>query len=178
MLGIFTLIKKKNNGSLLIELILGIAIIGIMATGFFMVYNKKKQIDKNAIIEKINQFLQKAYLSSVLNKIKYEVRFYFDEDVKLSSMSYSPLEKNKNNPNENLVIEKIFFTEDELFFKKFIINGKDEITNRTKEVYLIIYPEGHSQEAQLDFIFSKNNSDYFSLVINPFSCILGENDET
>ncbi len=142
-----------------------------------MVYNKKKKINKNDVIEKINQFIQKAYLSSVLNKIKYEVRFYFDEEIKLLSISYSPLEKNKENPNNNLGIEKVLFKEEDLFFKKFIINGKDEITNRTKEVYLIIYSEGYSQEVQMDFILSKNNGEYFSLVMNPFNCIFSENDE-
>ena len=53
--------------------------------------------------------------------------------------------------------------------KNFFVKQKDELAERTKELWILFFPEGYSQE--VSFIITKENQE-IKVLINPFNGIL------
>ena len=103
----------------------------------------------------------------IRNNDKLSPEAAFDEISKILFMKI----RYERNPDE----DNIFSLKQSVIAKKFVVNGKDELSaSSTKELWFIIYPEGYCQECnirlQLDLL-SGLTGDY---IINPFLVVLEE----
>lgn len=171
-LEIFSLIKNKQKGLSLVELLFVIIIVaGVLVS--LSKFKTPKKYSLPSVVEEINQILQKAYQNALINKSLYQVRFFFDEEHHIVSIGFGPVK----NEEAHSPLEKnnVFSLKQSVIAKKFVVNGKDELSaSSTKELWFIIYPEGYCQECtirlQLDLL-SGLTGDY---IINPFLVVLEE----
>lgn len=154
-------------------------VIGILsiAMSFLMKFNNSfKKTSLKQAVEEINEILLKAYNNSILTGSIYQVRFFFDEKQIITNIGISPVSKIENVAQTQIPTSDIIKIKSTLLAKKFMINGKDELSSsNTKEIWILSFPEGFMQEANIYFYHpeSENGGEYF---INPFYGAILEKD--
>ncbi len=163
---------------MLFELLLVFCIIALMTVNFFI--NKKnnnKPVLPCDIMKEISTITQKALVNSILNKKIYQVRFFFNEEMKLVEVAIGALENINAAKKQNNFFEFKEKFKYDITIKKFVINNKNEVeSSRTRETWILIYPDGYSQEVEIDYLI--NNSIELGLqkaILNPFTVVLQEN---
>jgi hypothetical protein len=162
---IFSLIKKKR-GSLLLELLIALALMAIPAIYFIGKKKTVQEIFKDTVSE-IEEIFQKGYINSILNSIEVESRIFFNDD---SSIRNITIKQHGENTDKKKTINFNINIKEKIFVKKCIINGKNEMDSKTKEIWFLIFPDGHSQDVEFTFESKEHVLEKYEL--NPFSCIL------
>ena len=163
---IFSLIKKKKNGGILLELLIAFALMAIPAVSFI---GKKKSIQEifHDTISEVEETFQRGYVNSILNGVEVEIRLFFNDDSSLKNIGikqHGEIIDKKKNFNFNINIKE------KIFIRKCMINEKNEMDSKTKEIWFLIFPDGHSQE--VEFIFESKEHVTEIHRLNPFSCVL------
>lgn len=160
------LLLTKKIGFSLLELMLVLAIGSILTLGIISFIPKKKKSLFFAI-EEINTVFNRAYTRSLLTNSIYKVRFLFEEDV-LNSLIISPFEKENSNLKSDFSYSDIHEMREKIIISSLIINEKNELAKGSvKEVWVLVYPEGYSQEVTLSIKYQdENQSEIF--ILHPF----------
>lgn len=151
-------LRYKKSGMALIEILLVISILAGMIVAFLKNQKSKQEINNvYEVMDKINIFLQKSLSNALLHKQKVTVNFYFDSNKTINRLNYIT----ENKDSEGMIISN------DKIVTAFTINNKDEFKDKTDNVWIYIYPEGYTQEAQVSFI-----DDFGSIlfILNPFLC--------
>lgn len=159
-------LRNKKPGFGLIELLLvGVLIIGMITTILKNV--KKKSLSIRDLTNQISEVTQKAFLLSLLENKLYQVRFFFSDDNTITHVSFGKLESKeeaRSSDISNSVNKKKL--RDPIKLVHFFINGKDELAIKSKELWILFFPSGYSQEVK--FTIDHNNV-LFDYIMNPFN---------
>lgn len=158
---------NKNKAFSLIELLLVVALLLGLTTSILKNFRKKPPTIQDAILE-INNVTQKAFILSMSEKKLFQARFFFNENQELISCGYGVLAK-----KEDARITPSLLTHKKILplpikMKNFIVKQKDELANKTKELWILFFPQGYSQE--VSFVILKENQE-IKVSINPFNGI-------
>lgn len=158
---------KQQEGISLIEIIIAIALIGVMAMLVLPRFARRGMSERDHIFQDINLLLHTAHTNALLTGNIHKVIFNLKEstinlqhekDGTFVPVTITYLPKTSWNPVYKLT--------------HFIVKGKDEILEgegvRTSEVWFFIMPDGLAQEVTLTFS-SEEEQDTFSFALNPFN---------
>lgn len=160
----FLLIKKKNKGFSLIELLLVfVLIIGMTATVLKQI--KKKTPTIHNLIEQISEVTQEVFLKSIFEGKPYQVRLFFEEGSLITHIGYGPYEREQAKIYNKKKIMNSFLIDN------CIINDKDEMAIRSKEIWFNFFPDGYCQEVKFS-IRAKQNEIKYNYILNPFNGII------
>ena len=180
-------VRGNKPGFTLIELIIVLAIIGILAT--IVVPNfrgRSPERRRKEFISRINALVQVAWQDAVATRKLHRVVF----DLKKNNMSLET-QTNKKAATGDPVFESMRtrylntvyeWPADTFEFKNFYIGKRDEIQLTLKEtgkgkIWFFITPEGLAQDVIMNIVDTKEQKLIeFSLVLNPFSAQFKEYD--
>lgn len=162
------LIKKKHLGAGLIEIMLVLAVVAFLVTNLLKSVRTPPKVSVKNALEEINEVFQKAFMSSITGRSIVQVRFYFDEMSHLIKLAYGVV-KDKDDAAHNVkdLTERI--VKNNVYVKKLIINNKNEMDSRTRETWILIFPQGYSQPCTLEISNDEENisNEYY---LNPLQC--------
>lgn len=156
--------KQKKSGFSIIELLLAFTILVGLTTMFLKQINKKKKISPNDLVMQISEVTQKIFYTSIAENTVYALHLFFTANNVLTDIGYAPY--NKKNSDYQITNKKKL--KNPFYVKSFIINGKDEMAIKSKQIWLLFYPEGYCQETSLD-IAEKENDPKIRYFINPLN---------
>ncbi len=137
-----------------------------IATGILR-SSKKKPPTMQDHISEINAITQKAFISSISEKKLFQARFFFNDDQELIALGYGPLEQKEEARKINSGLLRLKKTIPiPIKIKQFMIKEKDELAEKTKELWILFFPEGYTQEVSL--IIQKGTQE-LEAIINPFN---------
>ena len=161
------MLNKKKAFSL-IELLLVIVLIAGLTVTMLKNFNKKSPTIQEQAAE-LSQITEHAFLSSMLDMKIYQVRFFFDENQYITGYATGDIAtKEDAKKKQDLQIKKV---SSKIKVKEFLVDGKDELKDRAKEIWILFFPEGHGQD--ISFVIQKKTQE-LSYTINPFSGIIEE----
>lgn len=157
---------QQQSGISLIEIIIAIALIGVMAMLVLPRFSRRGMSERDHILHEINLLLRTAQTNALLTGSTHKVIF----NLKDSSIS---LEQEKDGAFIPVKISYLPTTTWDPSYKltQFIVKGKDAIREgegvRTSQVWFFIMPDGFSQEVTLTF-HNEETHETFSFILNPF----------
>ena len=166
--------SKRHDGFTLLELIIGLAIIGIMATVLVprLKWRGTKPIDQ--FVAKITSLTRVGYERAILSGKVHRVYFSFREPMKVtlqvSSGEHSTLGEAQFVSATTAYAPISYTWDSEKFsFLNFYIKGIDEAKrDGLKDAWFFILPEGISQEIIIN-IRDEQTAAVRGLVLNPFT---------
>lgn len=135
---------------------------------------RKKSPSVHECAMEINEVTQKAFLLCLLENKIYQVRFFFEDDNLLTYIGYGPLKGIRDAQTNDFTLSIKKKCKNNIFIEHFFVNNKDELAIKSKELWVLFYPEGHCQEVTFS-IQDKNR--HFSYVLNPFSGIVEDEEK-
>ncbi len=175
-MAIYSLINHKKRGFSLIELLFVIVIISL-ALATLSKLKPVKRVSLPIVLEEINAIFARAYNEALIQKVMYQVRFFFDDEQHIRSIGYGPVENFDVAGKSTIQDAKKNILKEKVIAKKFIIAGKDELaSSRTKELWFIIYPEGYAQECRIRLFLDDHGGLTGNYILNPFSVRLEEDE--
>lgn len=126
---------------------------------------KKSPTIEDDLLE-INTITQKAYISSMTEKKLFQARFFFNDNQELIACGYGALNKKDEARQTPAILSRKKIISSLITIKDFIVNEKDELKDKTKELWILFFPEGFSQEASITI--KKGNYD-LKAFLNPFN---------
>lgn len=161
----------KQRGMNLLDVMLALGIIATLTVFFVKMARTKPTPSLHTIVQEVNDVFQKAFVEALLKKKTVQVRFFFDEFGAITYIEYGLYEEGNNKKNNS----KKVVLKNKIICNSFILNGKNEFDGRTREIWMLIYPEGYAQECTLSLSL-ENSQIVGGYQLNPFKVIL--EDET
>ncbi len=167
MLATYSLIKGSKKGFSLTELVIVVALAAIAMTAFLS-YRPVKKVSLPATLEQINTIVQRACTGALLTQKIHQLRFFFDENTKIISIGYAPVNSIENVAQEKIPQSDKYPIKDDCIATHLTVDGNNELSkSRILETYILIYPEGYTQEVELG-LKSLDGSMFITAVLNPF----------
>lgn len=145
-----------------------VALILGLTTNILKNFRKKPPTIQETILE-INNITQKAFVLSMTERKLFQARFFFNENQELISCGYGALTKKEDARTTPPVLTHKKTLPFPIKMKNFFVKQKDELAERTKELWILFFPQGFSQE--VSFVIVKENQE-IKVSINPFNGIL------
>ena len=166
---VFTLTNHyRKSGFSLLELMIVLALVA----GIFMsliVSRKPEYPSLSKTIYQINEITLKAYTQSLLTGKAFQLRFFFNEQMEIESLGYASIISMENIGGEKIPPMNMHAITSKVHIQKLIINGTNELSKSgTKETYIILYPEGYSQNVIIG-LHDKRNNILGNIQLNPFT---------
>jgi len=177
----------KKSGFSLLELLVAIAILGLLATVVIpnLTTSKPKE-EREKFIASLNSLVGFAWQNAIMTKKAQKVEFHFGKKIinlfettgqtdKYGKLSWQPIKR--------AYIKTLLKIPEQLELKNFYVEMKDlsGTIGKTGEGWFFISPGGISQEVVLNFFDSKDKirtkKRPIGLVINPFSAQFEVYDE-
>ena len=164
----FLLSKKKHSGVGLVEIMLALAVIAFLISNMLKSFRAPPKVSVKNAIEEINEVFQKALMSSVTGRSLVQVRFYFDEMSHLIKLAYGPV-KDKDDAAHNIkdLVERNI--KNKVFVKKLVVDNKNEVDSRTRETWILLFPQGYSQPCVIE-ISNDDETTSNEYQLNPLQC--------
>jgi prepilin-type N-terminal cleavage/methylation domain-containing protein len=165
-------VSGNKSGFSLIEIIVAIAIIGVMAAIVIPRLNIRTGRELDLLVDRLANLTAQGYERAILNGTIHRVYFSFKEPAQVELQEAQPLKKGESELQFKKVpadYNKVSFLFDERFIiKNFFIKGHDEAARGVlKDAFFYILPDGTSQEIIINILDSVT-SDEAGLVLNPF----------
>lgn len=164
----------SKSGFTLIELIVAIAIIGVMATIFVPRLRSPAATPIDQLTQKIKELTRLGYERAITTGKVHRIMFRFKEDpsiqleiggdqrTSLGEMKFFPIGAVGSLPTR-------IAWEDRFAIKNFYIKGFDEVARGPlKDAFLYLLPEGLSQESVINIRDEKAGATR-GMVLNPFT---------
>ncbi len=157
--------RKKKSGFSLIELLLVFVLLMGMTTLFLrqVAYKKKASIQDLAF--QVQEVTQKVFYTSIIEGKVYAMHLFFEENKLLTDIAYG--EYNTNNPSGEGMLNKKKI-KNPFRIESFFVNGKDEMLVKSKQIWVLFYPDGHCQEITFSIV-DKDGKEKYSFMVNPFT---------
>jgi type II secretory pathway pseudopilin PulG len=161
---------QQQTGISLIEILIAIALIGVMAMLVVPRFARRGMSEREHILQEINLLLRTAHTNAILTGSVHKVIF----NIKDSSIS---LQQEKEGNFIPVKISYLPITTWDSSYKltHFIVKGKDEIREgegvSTSQAWFFIMPDGFAQEVTLTFNNAETH-ETFSFILNPFTAQL------
>ena len=161
-----------SKGFSLIQLVIVIAIMGILATVTLPRLKKRGASPRDEFATSLNALTQMAYSNALATGKIHRVLFNFknntvsvemaeDKPDTTGQLKFAPVKSDYFKSSINWPIN--------FEMRNFFIKGKDELLGgNTPKVWFFITPEGLAQEIVIN-TSDTSNEDEFALVLNPFT---------
>lgn len=159
------LLIKKSSALSLIELLLAILIVAALTATMLKQFSTKKKYPLRAVLKTCQNMIQEGMINAINQKKIIAMHFFFNELGQLTHIGQIPHEKN----NTKAITYKKEL-KNPIFVNTFFINGKNEMETRSKQIWLLIFPDGHLQETSLSFQEEHKDPSFYD--INPFTGII------
>jgi len=165
---------SPKTGFSLIELIVAIAIIGIMATIIMPRILNKPSNTLDTFIENVNLITRTGYEQAIITGNVHRIFFNMKAETPFIELQIEKHDKKSSTPREFIpvlipYIRTKFAVPPTVNIKNFYIKGIDEATGGTlKDAWYYILPSGLSQEIIIS-ISDTQKPIMRSLVLNPFT---------
>lgn len=156
--------RKKKSGFSLIELLLVFVLIVGMTTLFLKQVVNKKNPSIQDLAFQVQEVTQKVFYTSIIEGKIYAMHLFFEEDKLLTDIAYG--EYNAKSPSGGVLNKRKI--KNPFRIESFFVNGKDEMLVRSKQIWVLFYPDGHCQEITFS-ITDKDGRAKYSFMVNPFT---------
>jgi prepilin-type N-terminal cleavage/methylation domain-containing protein len=165
--------STTRSGFTLIELIVAIAIIGVMATIFVPRLRSRPAQPLDQLVQKIQELTKLGYERAITTGKVHRIMFRFKEEpsvqlemggdqrTSLGEMKFFPIGAIGSLPTR-------VPWEERFVVKNFYIKGFDEAAKNLKDAFLYLLPEGLSQESVIN-IRDEQAGATRGMVLNPFT---------
>jgi len=168
----------KKSGFTLLEIVVAIAIIGLLATVVIpnLTTSKPKE-EREKFISRLNSLVGFAWQNAIVARKTQKVEFNFDKKL-VTVFQAGPTDKYGKviwEPVKRAYIKTVIKIPDQLELKNFYIEGEDKVAKlgALQSVWFAISAGGISQEVVINFLDNKDKIGRkkrpVGLVINPFS---------
>ncbi len=173
-------LKKRNtNGFTLIELMIGITIIGIMMAGIIpMMMQREPGYERKQFTARLNTVMQRAWQGAIITHEVHRVVFNFKERLAFIEKDVTPSAATKQ-----LTFEKVKGPDAELawpstfIIQQFFVEGFDEMRRsgggKAETAWFYIIPDGMTQQVTINGIdkdeMIAGKPSRFGLVLNPYT---------
>ncbi len=169
--------QRSKFGFTLIELMIGIVIIGILMAGIIpLMMQKEPGHERKQFTARLNALMQQAWQQSIITDAVHRVRFDFqkrmaflEKDNTISSTAKKLDFKEVQLPDSSLSWPRTFM------IQQFFIEGFDEMrrgAGRAQDAWFYIVPNGTTQEVTINGIdkdeLIEGKPSRFGLVLNPY----------
>jgi len=166
----------KQKCFTLIELVVALALIGILLTVLVPTFRgRKERLQVKEFVAKLNNLMQAAWQQALVTQKVQQVKFNFtNKTIDLAE------QKSKKNLKDFVPVSDTYFDTtmtipDTYFFRNFYISGKDEMGfGKKKDAWFFVVPSGLSQPVVINIVnqdeeVKEGEAEKFGLVLNPFS---------
>ena len=174
---------KTKKGFTLLEILIVIALIGILGTVLMPNFQRKTpRYEREAFIARFNSLVHYGWQQALLTHKVHRVTV--DVGNKIITLAVDSGEKDRSGQDEfkliaNAVQDTLCSIPEQISIKQFFIEGFDMMTkfarSKTASVWFYIVPEGMVQNVVINFTDSKDTKDDkprpVGLVLNPFSAL-------
>lgn len=167
-----------RGGFTLIELMIGIAIIGFIASMIAPLLGPAQAGEtRKKFISDLNSLVQLGWQQAVVSGKVHRVFFNIKERIAFVEKELNANDATKPTfaPLKQMVTASRFSWPDSLDIKQFIIEGSDEMkrfSSGAKEVWFYIIPDGLTQQVTINLLDKEKNIDNkpvrVGLVLQPF----------
>jgi len=168
----------KKSGFTILEMLVAIAIIGLLATVVIpnLAPSKPKE-ERERFISSLNSLVGFAWQNAIVTRKTQKVECNFDKNIITISQAGQKDKYGKViwQPIKRAYVKTMLKIPDQLELKSFYIEGEDKVTKigSLKSVWFAISSGGISQEVIINFLDSKDKirrrKRPVGLVINPFT---------
>jgi hypothetical protein len=160
----FLLINKRDAGVTLLELLLAIMIVAAATATMLRQFSKKKKFPIKEVVAECQENIHSAFYKAIREKKIYAIHFFFRDHGVLAQIGHQVYNRSEN--QSNVVLNKKNVSA-EVRVNSFIVNGKDEMQQKSEQIWLLAYPDGHLQE--LTFSLQTDTGDPVFFTVNPFT---------
>lgn len=177
--------SSKRHGFSFIELMIAIAVVGIMMTAIVPLLQQDMGYERKQFIARLNSLVQLAWQQAIITHDVHRVLFDFKEHTAIIERNTTP-----SSTDKKLTFEPIkdpYATmrwAEHVVIRQFIIEGYDKLkrsaSRATNSAWFYIIPDGMTQQVTINGIdkhdLFNNRPRQFGLVLNPFMAQFKEYD--
>lgn len=169
--------STRKHGFTLIELMIGIVIVGILMAGIIpMMMQKEPGYERKQFTVRLNALMQQAWQQAIITHAVHRVMFDFQ-----GRKAFIEKDITKSPTAKKLDFEKLKLPTDEMTWPKnfiiqqFIVEGFDEMrrfAGKSESSWFYLIPDGMAQEVTINGIdkdeIIEGKPSQFGLVLNPY----------
>lgn len=177
--------RKQTKGFTLIEILIAMAIVGIMMAAIAPLLRQQPGYERKQFIARLNALVQTAWQQAVITRAVHRVLFDFKERIARveRNMTKVPLtQKFDFQPSKGPNTQVSWPVS--IIMKQFFIEGFDEMKRFSgrgiETIWFYIIPDGMTQQVTINGLDKEDTMENkprpFSLVLNPFLAQFKEYD--
>lgn len=142
-------------------------IVAVATATVIKQYGNKKKHPLKEVLAMCQNVIQEALYTAIKQKRIIAIHFFFNEQGMLTHIGdgfYHNLESGGKEVFNKKIVPH------EVMVRSFIVNGKDEMQTKSKQIWVLVFPEGYLQE--VSFSLQLLGKDVFAYEINPFSGVI------